>query len=571
MENFFLDNKDVLFHFDTMDIDRIIKLYEDDFREAQTYPEAPKNTEDARDSYKRVMEIVGSIAAEYMAPYAAEVDEQGVVLENGEVRLAQATARAWDMLSKAELTGMAMSRKYGGLNMPMTLLTMAGEVLSRADASFLNLGLQQDIGLTLENFGNEDQKQRVIPLLAKGKETSAMILTEPDAGSDLQAVSLKATQAPDGTWRLNGVKRFITNGCGRIGLVLARSEDREGARGLSLFLYHRDKHTKIRRVEEKLGIHGSPTCEMQFDNAPAELVGERGWGLIKYTMWLMNSARLSVASQGVGIAEAAYREAEKYARERIQFGAPIINLPPVFEMLTNMRVSIEAARSLLYETARAVDMKEGLERYSQKHPEQADALKADIKKYTKLAALYTPMAKLFNTEMANKVTYDAIQIHGGTGYMKDFSVERHYRDARITNIYEGTSQLQVVAAIGGVMSGVAASIMDEFENEDWSELPRELIDSVKNMRTKFEKAQLAVREAGNEQYTNFHARRLVEMATDIIVSWLMLRDGKHSERKLKAAEIFITLARPRIEAHSTFVLNNHDCYLKNYQAIIEEF
>ncbi len=571
MDNFFLDNKDVLFHLETMDIDRIIKLFEDDFSEAKTYAEAPKDSADARDSYKRVMEIVGSIASEYMAPYAAEVDETGVVLENGEVKLAEPTQRAWEMLSKAELTGMAMGRKYGGLNMPMTILSMAGEVLSRADASFLNLGLQQDIGLTLENFGTEEQKANNIPELAKGIETSAMILTEPDAGSDLQAVSLHATQGADGGWLLNGVKRFITNGCGRIGLVLARSEDREGARGLSLFLYRRDKRTKIRRVEEKLGIHGSPTCEMQFDNAPAELVGDRGWGLIKYTMWLMNSARLSVASQGVGIAEAAYREAEKYARERIQFGAPIINLPPVFEMLTNMRVSLEAARTTLYETARAVDLKEGLERYVHKHPDQAEALKADIKKYTKLAALYTPMAKLFNTEMANKVTYDAIQIHGGTGYMKDFGVERHYRDARITNIYEGTSQLQVVAATGGVMSGVAASVMDEFEGEDWSAVPASLVDAIKHMRTTFEKAQLAVREAANEQFTAFHARRLVEMAADIIISWLMLRDGRHSERKLKAAEIFVAMSKPRVEAASSFVLSNHDCYLKSYQTIIEEF
>ncbi|HOX92586.1 MAG TPA: acyl-CoA dehydrogenase family protein, partial [Spirochaetales bacterium] len=266
MDNFLTDNEDLLFHLDTMDLDRIIRLYEDDFSEAGVFPHAPKDVADAKDNYRRTLEIVGQIAAEYMAPFAPEVDATGVHLVDGEVVFAPATAKAWDMMRKAELTGMTFARKYGGLNIPLTIMTMGGEIFSRGDASFLNLGLQQDIGETLERFGSEEQKARIIPLLSRGEEGSAMILTEPDAGSDLQAVTLKATQVADGSWRLNGVKRFITNGCGRIGLVLARSEDREGARGLSMFLYHRDKHTRIRRVEEKLGIHGSPTCEMQFND-----------------------------------------------------------------------------------------------------------------------------------------------------------------------------------------------------------------------------------------------------------------------------------------------------------------
>lgn len=568
MDNFLTDNEDLLFHLDTMDLDYIIRLYEDDFAEAGVYPHAPKDCADAKDSYRRMLEIIGQIAAEYMAPYAAEVDATGVELKDGEVVFAPATAKAWDMMRKAELTGMTFARKYDGLNVPLTIMTMCGEVFSRGDASFLNLGLQQDIGETLERFGSEEQKARIIPLLASGAEGSAMILTEPDAGSDLQAVTLKATQGPDGKWLLNGVKRFITNGCGRIGLVLARSEDREGARGLSMFLYERDKRTKIRRVEEKLGIHGSPTCEMQFDNAPAELVGERGRGLTKYTMWLMNSARLSVASQGVGIAEAAYREADKYAREREQFGGPIIRMPAVYEMLTDMRVSVEAARTLLYETARMVDMKEGLERVVELHPERNDELKAEIKKYTRLAAMFTPMAKAFNTEMANKVTYDAIQIHGGTGFMKDFNVERHYRDARITNIYEGTTQLQVVAAIGAVMSGTATAAMDEYASEDWSAIPERLIKGVEKARMTLERSVLRVKEQASEEATAFHARRLVEMATDIIVAWLLLRDAKRAERKLLVAEVFVEKMLSRAEAASSYIMSEGSYVMKHYKAIL---
>ena len=568
MDNFFTDNEDVRFHLDGMDLDHIIRLYEDDFAEAGTYPHAPKDVADAKENYRRLLDIVGQVAADYLAPYAAEVDATGVRLEDGEVVFAPATRRAWDMMRKADLCGMTFSRKYGGLNVPLTILSMCGEVCSRADASFLNLGLQQDIGETLERFGTEEQKARIVPLLASGAEGSAMILTEPDAGSDLQAVSLKATQGPDGHWALSGVKRFITNGCGKIGLVLARSEDREGARGLSLFLYERDHRTRLRRVEEKLGIHGSPTVEMQFNDAPAELVGERGRGLTKYTMWLMNSARLSVASQGVGIAEAAYREADKYAREREQFGGPIIRLPAVYEMLADMRISIEAGRALLYETSRVVDLKEAMERIVELHPERNDELKSDIKKYTRLAAMLTPMAKAYNSEMANKVAYDAIQIHGGTGYMKDFNVERHYRDARITNIYEGTTQLQVVAAIGAVMSGVAIGAMDEYASEDWDSLPAHLVRGIEKARIQLEKSVLSVKETGSEEVTAFHARRIVEMATDVIIAWLLLRDARRNARKLLVAEAFIEKMQARAEAHAAYIMSEGAFFMKNYRDIL---
>ncbi|MBU0936449.1 MAG: acyl-CoA dehydrogenase family protein [Spirochaetes bacterium] len=569
MENFFLDNEDLLFQLEHMDLERIVQLYEDDYSEAAKYPFAPKDYADARDNYKRVIEIAGQIAAEYMAPFAPEVDETGVKLVDGEVTMAAPTVKAWEMLAKAELTGMTFARKNGGLNIPLTVLSMVGEIMSRADASFLNLGLQQDIGDTLERFGSEEQIARIVPILASGAQGSAMILTEPDAGSDLQAVTLRATQKEDGSWVLNGVKRFITNGCGRIGLVLARSEDRDGARGLSMFLYERGKETRIRRVEEKLGIHGSPTCEMQFNNAPAELVGERGRGLTKYTMWLMNSARLSVASQGVGIGEAAYREAEKYARERCQFGLPIIKMPAVYEMLAEMRIAVEAGRSLLYETARVVDLKEGLERISEHHPEKAAELKGDIKKYVRYAAFFTPIAKMYNSEMANKVAYDAIQIHGGTGFMKDFNVERHYRDARITNIYEGTTQLQVVAAIGGVMAGTALAVIDEYAAEDWNGCSADLLKTMEKGRDTLDKSILQVKEMGGQDVLDFHARRLVEMATDLVMAWLLLRDARHSPRKMRIAETFIEKMQVRIKGHAEYIASEGAFFMKNYKEILQ--
>ncbi len=568
MENFFTDNEDIQFHMQHLGLDEIIKLKEDDFAEKDKFAHAPSDIEDAMDSYSRILGLIGEIAGEHMAPVAAEVDEEGVKLVDGEVVYAKGTQMALDMLAQADLMGLANPRKYGGLNCPVTVMSIAGEMMSRADGSFLNFGLQQDISETLNKFGSEEQKQRIIPILASGKEGSSMILTEPDAGSDLQAVTLKAHLGDDGKWYLNGVKRFITNGNGKIGLVLARSEEgSKGAGGLSFFLYERDEHMVIRRVENKLGIHGSPTCELQFNNAPAELVGQRRRGLTKYTMWLMNSARLMVSSQATGIAEAAYREAYKYAQERIQFGKPIIEFPPVFEMLTEMKILIEASRILLYETSKFVDMKECLEEFTEKHPEQAADKKGDLKKYTRLANLFTPMTKLHNTEAANKVTYDGIQIHGGTGFMKEFNAERHYRDARITNIYEGTSQLQVVAAIGGVTSGTASGYLDELEEEDYGHCP-ELLKKVKKAKLNFEKAVIAIKELEDQDIVTYHSRRMVEMATDVALGFLMMRNAKFSERKMLIAETFIEKMLTRVEMNMNFVSCKECSLMKNYKEII---
>ena len=590
MENFLHDNEDILFHLEHLDLDRIIRLKEDDFAQAAQFSYAPRDTADAMDSYKRVLGIIGEICGEYIAPNAPGVDEEGPTLDlaANQVTLHPAAKKAMDMLAQADLMGFCVPRRFGGLNMPSTILCIASELLARADGSALNFGLQQDIALTINKFASEEQKQAVLPKLCSGEWDSSMILTEPDAGSDLQAVNLKAVQGEDGVWRLSGVKRFITNGCGTIGLVLARSEEKaRGARGLSFFIYKRDDKMIIRRLEHKLGIHGSPTCELQFNRAPAELLGERQRGLTKYTMWLMNNARLGIAAQAVGIAEAAYREADLYAAKRIQFDAPVRVLPAVFEMLTEMKVSIEAGRSLLYETARFVDLRDVLEEYSDAHPDEKGGIVEDKKKYTKLAGFFTPMVKAYATEMANKVAYDAIQIHGGTGYMQEFNAERHYRDARITNIYEGTTQLQVVAAIGPVTSGVAQSILDEYDRADYSHAGA-LAEQVRAARKLFDEALECVKTyqgEGRDQFATYHARRLVEMATDLVISYLLLRDACNAakphclaegqspsatsrERKLAVAAIFIARLPSRIGAAHSFITGDNATLLQRYTEVI---
>jgi alkylation response protein AidB-like acyl-CoA dehydrogenase len=569
MENFLTDNEDILFQLEHLDLDKIIQYKENNFEQAKTYAHAPVDAEDAKDSYKRILNIIGEIAGDYIAPNAPAVDENGPTLMSNQVTLHPATKKALDMLAQADMMGFVIPRKFGGLNMPNTILSIAAEIVARADGSFLNFGLQQDNAGTINKFASEEQKQAYLPKLCSGEWDSAMVLTEPDAGSDLQSVNLKATLSADGKWYLNGVKRFITNGCGTIGLVLARSEEKgKGARGLSFFLYKRDDKMIIRRLEHKLGIHGSPTCELQFNHAPAELVGERQRGLTKYTLWLMNNARLGVAAQGVGIAEAAYREADLYAAKRIQFGAPVRDLPPVFEMLTEMKIAVEAGRALLYETARFVDLKECLEEYSDSHPEDKGTIIEEKKKYAKLAGFFTPMVKAYATEMANRVANDAIQIHGGTGYMKEFNAERHYRDARITNIYEGTTQLQVVAAIGPVTSGVAQNILNEYDAQSYS-YGADQLAKVRECRKIFDETlEFAKANESHDQFLTYHSRRLVEMATDLVISYLFLRDGNHNERKQKAAAIWIAKMASRIQANSGFIMNENGTLLKNYKAVI---
>jgi len=553
-----------------MDLDRVIELKESFFADKGKYNYAPVNINDAKDSYNRILEVVGDIAGNFIAPRAPGVDEEGAHYENGEVRYAKGTEEALEMLKRADLMGFTLPRKYGGLNCPVTIYSIAIEIVSRADAALMNLFGLQDIADTINLFADEEQKMRYLPRFASGEVTGSMALTEPDAGSDLQSVQLKAWQDEKGQWYLRGVKRFITNGCGHISLVLARSEEgTTDGRGLSMFIYEREKHMKIRRIENKLGIHGSPTCELQFNDAPAELCGKRRMGLIKYVMSLMNGARLAIAAQGLGIAEAAYAEADQYAKDRVQFKKAIRDMIPVSEMLVNMRVKIEAGRTLLYETARIVDIKNGLEEQSEHSEDKAKELRDELKRYTALAALFTPMVKAYNTEIANQVAYDAIQIHGGTGFMREFNVERHYRDARITNIYEGTTQLQIVAAIGGIVKGVAMERLNEYDREFQYSGLEYLQKPIREMKNLTEEAIEYVRNKDDSLYQEYHSRRLVEMVTYTTIGYLMLRDASRSERKKDILKYFLEYALPEVKARCDVILGNTSHMLEKKQEILD--
>lgn len=569
MSNFYLDNADLQDSLRHLDLTRIVRLRENDFGQATEFAYAPRDYEDAIDSYARALTIVGDIAGEFVDPRAESVDRIGSRLVDGEVCYAPAIDEALERLRQADLMGITLPRKYGGLNFPVTVSIMIVEMISRADPSLMNIFGLQDIADTINKFASDELKARFLPRFASGEVTGSMALTEPEAGSDLQNIQLKATQDEDGTWRLNGVKRFITNGCGRISLVLARSEEgTTDARGLSMFIYERDEHMRIRRLEDKLGIHGSPTCELQFDNAPALLVGERRRGLTTYVMSLMNGARLAIAGQAQGIAEAAYRAAAKYAGERIQFGAPILELTAVRGLLADMRVNVEAARTLLYETAMIVDIKEGLEhRIKQLAGDTSEAaaaelkeLRAELKTYTRVASAFTPMAKAYCTEMANEVAYQSLQVHGGSGYMRDFAVERFTRDARITNIYEGTTQLQVVAAIGGVLGGTLAARLDEYDAEDFGHTP-ELLARVRQARDNLTAAIAYVRDLDDVRFRDFHARRLVDMAIDVATGYLLLRPAQTDARKLMVAQYFVDAMSARVQAAAGRVLNSEPAAL----------
>ena len=463
MANFYNDNPDLKHHLSHPLMEKIEELKERQYADAEAYDYAPMNFDDAMDNYDKVLEIVGEISGDIIAENAEDVDHQGPRVENNRVIYADGTARNLEVCRKAGLMGMSMPRRYGGLNFPITPYIMAADIVSRADAGFENLWGLQDCAETIYEFADEDQKQRYITRVCQG-ETMSMDLTEPDAGSDLQSVMLKATQKEDGSWVLNGVKRFITNGDSDIHLVLARSEEgTKDGRGLSMFIYDkRNGGVNVRRMENKMGIKGSPTCELVYKDAPAELCGSRRLGLIKYVMALMNGARLGIAAQSVGISEAAYREALAYAKDRKQFGKAIIEFPAVSEILSVMKGKLDASRSLLYECSRFVDMYKVYEDIAKERSLTAEE-KAEMKKYSRLADAFTPLAKGLSSEFCNQNAYDCIQIHGGSGFMKDYACERIYRDARITSIYEGTTQLQVVAAIRHVTTGTYLNYMRDCE------------------------------------------------------------------------------------------------------------
>ncbi|HHN48253.1 MAG TPA: acyl-CoA dehydrogenase [Bacteroidales bacterium] len=554
MANFYKDNEHLHFHLYHPLMEKIVKLKERNFSERDQYDFAALDHEDAMDSFEKVLEIIGEIAGDIIQPNAEGVDHDGPVLLNNEVKYAAGTQENHDALVKAGLVGISLPREYGGLNFPIVPYVMSAEIVSRADAGFANIWGLQDCAETIHEFASEEIKKEFLPRFNKGA-TAAMILTEPDAGSDLQSVQLKATYSQEkGVWYLNGVKRFITNGDADISLVLARTEEgTTDARGLSLFVYDRKvKAVNIRRIENKLGIKGSPTCEMVFSNAPAILIGDTRMGLIKYVMSLMNSARLGVGAQSVGIAEAAYREALKYAYEREQFGKPIIKYPAIYELLTMMQAKIYASRALLYETARYVDIYKAYNFISEERKLEPEE-RAELKYYSRLADVLTPLVKLFASEYCNQITYDAIQIHGGTGYMKDFTVERLYRDARITTIYEGTSQLQVVAAIRGVGNESYLKLMQEYASRPVHPELDHLKNTLLKMTDQFEKAASRVNESGEKEMLDFHARRLVEMAGNVIMGYLLLLDTERDRKYLPSAEVFIRKSRAENVASVSFI------------------
>ena len=566
MANFYTDNKDLRFHLKHPAMEKIVRLKEMDYREREKYDYAPHDFEDAMDNFDRVLEIIGAICAEVIAPNAEDVDHEGPTVADGHVTYARGTRENHEALTRAGVIGMNFPRQYDGLNFPMVPYVMAAELVSRADAGFANIWGLQDCGETILEFATDEIRQEFLPRFNKGA-TAAMDLTEPDAGSDLQAVQLKAHyDESGGTWLLNGVKRFITNGDAEISLVLARSEEgTSDGRGLSLFVYDRaDGGVIVRRIENKMGIKGSPTCELVFRNAPAKLVGERRMGLIKYVMSLMNGARLGVGAQSVGIAQAAYEEARKYASERKQFGKTIDQFPAVYEMLTLMRVRLEAMRSLLYETARYVDTYKAWSFIAAERPLTKEE-REDLKNNTRLADIYTPMVKLISSEWCNRIAYDAVQIHGGAGFIKDFPVERLYRDARITSIYEGTSQLQVVAAVRGVTTGGYLAQIREYEKKELrpelDHLKKELVILTED----FEKRVAQVVAAGNNELTDFHARRLVEMAANIVMGYLLLHDAQRDAVYVSSAELFISLAVSENRVRSEYIASFEEKTLGLYK------
>ena len=567
MPNAYTDYPEIKFHMQHELMNRIVELKERGYEDKDKYDYAPQDFEDAMDSYDKTLEIVGDVTANVIAPNAEAVDAEGPHCENGRVRYASKTYENLDATIKAGMNGMTMPRRYQGLNLPITVYTAANEIISAGDAGFENIWSLQDCIETLYEFGDEDQRQRFIPRVCKG-ETMSMDLTEPDAGSDLQSVMLKATYSEmDGCWLLNGVKRFITNGDSDIHLVLARSEEgtRDG-RGLSMFIYDKNQGgVNVRRIENKMGIHGSPTCELVYKNAKAELCGDRKLGLIKYVMALMNGARLGIAAQSVGIEQAAYDEALAYARDRKQFGKEIINFPAVYDMLATMKAKLDAGRSLLYMTARYVDIYKALEDIARERkltPEE----RQECKKFSKLADAFTPLAKGMNSEFANQNAYDSIQVHGGSGFMMEYKCQQLYRDARITSIYEGTTQLQTVAAIRYVTNGTYMSVIRDYEAIPVAEEYEGYMNRIKEMASKLEAATNAVKDAADQELLDFCSRKLYEMTAYTIMCHLILQDTQKAPEMFAASlNVFVNHAESEVEKHFNYIRKMDAAQLANYR------
>lgn len=572
MSNYYTDHPEIAFHLEHPLMKRIVELKERNYEDQEHFEDAPVNYEDAIENYKRILEITGDVAANIIEPNSEAVDLEGPHLENGRMKYASKTIENIKATRQAGLWGLSMPRRYGGLNLPNVTFSMLSEMIAAADGGFQNIWSLQSCIDTLYEFGTDEQRERFIPRVCEGA-TMSMDLTEPDAGSDLQRVMLKATfDEKNDCWRLNGVKRFITNGDSDIHLVLARSEEgTKDGRGLSMFIYDkRDGGVDVRHIENKLGIHGSPTCELVYKNAKAELCGSTRLGLIKYVMALMNGARLGIAAQSVGVAQEAYNEAVAYAKERQQFGQPIIEFPAVYDMLSRMKAKLDAGRSLLYQTARYVDIYKALEdiqRDRKLTPEE----RAEMKKYTRLADAFTPLAKGMNSEYANQNAYDAISVHGGSGFIMEYKCQRLYRDARIFSIYEGTTQMQVVAAIRYIMNGTYLNIMREMIEQPVSEALTPLRQRVEVMLSQYEESIAFVKDANCQETQDFLARRLYNMTANLVMSLLILDDATKAENLfVKSAHVFVRHAEEENAGHSLFIKNFTPSALSYYRTSEKE-
>ena len=556
-ENFFLDNPDLQFRLEQLDLREALEFKEKGYSEAAVFPGAPRNYPDAKDNYRIVLEILGEICGERVAPRAAEADEEGAQFDDGVVTYAAATQDAIDALRSAELFGAMLPREFGGLNLPESIYQMMVEVVARAESGLMTVYGLQEIASLIEEYADPETKARVLPRFSRGEISGAMVLTEAAAGSALGAVATRATlDDATGKWHLNGVKRFITNGLADVSVVMARSEEGStDARGLSMFVVEKDETVKIRRIENKMGIHASPTCEIQYNNTPAILLGKRRFGLMRYAMNLMNGARLAVAAQAMGIAEAAYREADDYSKERIQFGKPIRALPAVGRLLLGMKVDLQATRALLAETARWVDLWKVYEKaMGDGTAPDPDAARARHKQCQALAETLTPMVKYCSTEMGNRVCYQSMQVHGGVGYMREFNIERLFRDVRITNIYEGTSQLQVVAAIGKLLNRNLDPLLAEWGAAEYPADMTAEKATLDELTVVFRKAAESLKAEPIRDRVDYYACDLVDMAVWLVCSWLLLRDTNLLDSKKDVARAYIASIAPRLRASGEVVM-----------------
>ena len=562
-ENFFLDNADLQFQLDKLDLREILDIKEKGYSYHARYAAAPRDHAEAKENYRILLEVMGEVCATVIAPRAAEADEVGAQYQDGEVAYSPATQEALQALRQASLMGVMLPWEYGGMNLPEVIYQMLVELVSRAESGLMTIFGLQEIAASIDEFGTQEMKERLLPRFVRGEVAGAMVLTEPDAGSDLGSVQTRATfDETTGSWRLNGVKRFITNGCADVQVVLARSEAGSAdARGLSLFLVERDESVRIRRIENKMGMHSSPTCEIQYNNTPAELIGKRRFGLLRYAMALMNGARLAVAAQALGIAEAAYREALHYAGERVQFGKPIRMLPAVARMLLNMRGEIEAARSLISETGRWVDLFKCYEHLLAENPSPDPAVRQRSRQVTSLAETLTPMVKYYATEMGNRVCSLAMQVHGGVGYMREFNVERHFRDIRVTNIYEGTSQLQIIAALGKLLGHSLDPLLDEWAALDYGPELEPLKAELVEANGLYKQAVDSLKPKGSE-VIDYFASDVMDMAVYLTCAWLMLQDACLAEPKRAMARIYIHQHLPRVHSAREAILAADDTPLQ---------